>query len=89
MARWPGRILQRTEGEQDQALRACRNLTGSIYEGLDLTSAALFRRNPAGRYELAAAAQWPADAIPYLDYAIQNNASGFNLAPVRQFAARP
>ena len=26
------------EGEQDQALRACRNLTGSIYEGLDVTS---------------------------------------------------
>lgn len=35
-------------------------------EGLDLTSAALFRRTPAGRYELGAAAQWPADAIPYL-----------------------
>jgi tetratricopeptide (TPR) repeat protein len=28
----------------------------------------------------------PADAIPYLDYAIQNNPSGFNLTPVRQFA---
>ena len=26
------------EGEQDQALTACRKLTGSIYEGLDLTS---------------------------------------------------
>jgi tetratricopeptide (TPR) repeat protein len=29
----------------------------------------------------------PANAIPYLDYAIHNNASGFNLAPVRQIAA--
>jgi tetratricopeptide (TPR) repeat protein len=28
----------------------------------------------------------PGDAIPYLDYAIQNNVSGMNLAPVRQFA---
>src|SRR5258708_30239338 len=26
------------------------------------------------------------DAIPYLDYAIQNNSSGMKLAPVRQFA---
>jgi len=26
------------EGDQDQALRACRNLTDSIYEGLDVTS---------------------------------------------------
>ena len=28
----------------------------------------------------------PADAIPYLDYAINNNLSGLNLTPVRQFA---
>ena len=28
----------------------------------------------------------PADAIPYLDYAIQNNPSGLNLTPVRQLA---
>ena len=29
----------------------------------------------------------PGDAMPYLDYAIQNNNSGMNLAPVRQLAA--
>jgi tetratricopeptide (TPR) repeat protein len=28
----------------------------------------------------------PANAIPYLDYAIRNNVSGMNLAPVRQYA---
>ncbi|MES1160771.1 MAG: hypothetical protein ABUM51_08440, partial [Bacteroidota bacterium] len=28
----------------------------------------------------------PASAIPYLDYAIRNNVSGMNLAPVRQYA---
>ena len=28
----------------------------------------------------------PADAIPYLDYAIRNNASGLNLAPVKRLA---
>jgi tetratricopeptide (TPR) repeat protein len=30
----------------------------------------------------------PGDAMPYLDYAIQNNGSGMNLAPVRQFATQ-
>ncbi|HWK06366.1 MAG TPA: hypothetical protein VNS58_22160 [Puia sp.] len=29
----------------------------------------------------------PGDAMPYLDYAIQNNSSGMNLIPVRKFAA--
>jgi tetratricopeptide (TPR) repeat protein len=28
----------------------------------------------------------PADALPYLDYAIQNNSSGANLSPVKQYA---
>jgi len=28
----------------------------------------------------------PSDALPYLDYAIRNNTSGFNLAPVKQLA---
>jgi tetratricopeptide (TPR) repeat protein len=28
----------------------------------------------------------PADAIPYLDYAMQNNTSGFNLTPIHQIA---
>jgi hypothetical protein len=28
----------------------------------------------------------PADALPYLDYAIQNDSSGVNLGSIRQFA---